>query len=428
MQALVLTPMLPPRGGLDVNGAYKRHALFITALSVVAKHIHVVHLVPPATIAELPDAVQLGRDQSAYWRCPVTVSLLPRRSRRETMWNHYGAGILAAAKQPSLYPFGGVELARAVRRCIDEAAPDIVLAMTLPAALVLRASGARPRKIFFDVDDVPHRVRIRASLQSPLRLGTLAYLAHAPALVVAAWRGAALSRTTFTCSDLDRRHLLRWGIADNAVVIPNAIQPPAEPPPLPAEPTLLFLGAFHYGPNIEAAERLACRILPLVRARLPGARLLIAGDGSDRLPWAAGLAHVECLGFVPDLAGLYARSRVVCAPIVNGGGTRLKLIEAAAYAKPMVATHIGAEGLNFVDDEHILLRDRDADIADACLRLLRNDSLAIHLGGAARILVLQQYEAGAIGDRLACLLSGETSPTPSHLQSSREPYSTCPQP
>lgn len=405
MQALVVTPTLPPRAGLDVNGVYKRHALFIRALADVAGRVRIVHLVPPATIAANPDAARLDREQSDYWQCAVGVALLPRRSRPETAYAHYVAGMFGADAQPALYPFAGGDLGPALAAELA-AAPDLVLAMTLPGMLALRASGARPANLFFDFDDVPHRVRLRASLQAPLRPGKLAYLAHIPALLAAARDGARRSRATFVCSDLDRRHLHRWGIAGNAVTVPNAVALPPAPPKLPADPTLLFLGAFHYAPNVEAAERLACRILPLVRAEVPGARLLLAGDGSDRLPFAARAPDVAYLGFVPDLAALYEGARVVCAPLVNGGGTRLKLVEAAAHARPMVATRIGAEGLDFVDGEHILLRDDDAGIAAACVRLLRDDALAARLGAAARARAATEYEAGAIRGRLARVFAG----------------------
>ena len=66
--------------------------------------------------------------------------------------------------------------------------------------------------------------------------------------------------------------------------------------------------------------------------QLKAARYVPSKD-SDRLPSRAGAPPgVECLGFVPDLDGLYARSRIVCSPIMQGGGTRVKLVEAAGYA------------------------------------------------------------------------------------------------
>jgi glycosyltransferase involved in cell wall biosynthesis len=407
MHALVVAPTLPPRPGLDMSGVYRRHRLFMQALAAVADRIDVLHLVPPALVAAREAATldpgELDREQSAYWGCPVSVSLVPRRSRRETFRAHYLAGLLSAAGQPHFHPFAGPEQGAAVRRHLERD-PDLVLVLSLPAMLAVLASGVRPRRLFFDLDDVQHRVRLRACLQPPATPGKLAYLAHVPALMAAERRGARLASQSFVCSELDRRHLARCGIARNVTVVPNAVAAPAEPPPLGAEPTLLFLGACHYRPNVEAAERLARRILPLVRRQVPQARLLLAGEGSERLAFGDA-AGVEPLGFVADLGGLYARSRVVCAPLANGGGTRVKLVEAAAYARPMVATHVGAEGLAFADGEHVLLHDRDADIAAACVRLLQDDALASRLGRAARAQMQRLYQAGDISERLARLLA-----------------------
>jgi glycosyltransferase involved in cell wall biosynthesis len=161
---------------------------------------------------------------------------------------------------------------------------------------------------------------------------------------------------------------------------------------VPRDKTILFLGLMSYRPNAEAVERLVRRIMPLVWAQVPAARLLVAGLGSESLSAAAGGEdRISYLGFVADLADLYARSRVVCCPLVNGGGTRVKLIEAAAHGKAIVATRCGAEGLVFADGAQILLRDDDAGLAQACVELLRDDAVCERLGGAARGVMQANY-------------------------------------
>src|SRR5207249_8686075 len=95
------------------------------------------------------------------------------------------------------------------------------------------------------------------------------------------------------------------------------------------------------------------------------------------------------------------RSRVVCCPIRHGGGTRVKIIEAAAHAKAIVATRLAAEGLNFEDGREIILRDAPAELAAACVRLLGDRHGAARLGQAALQKAHGAYERGAVVERLA---------------------------
>ena len=191
---------------------------------------------------------------------------------------------------------------------------------------------------------------------------------------------------------------------DAVQVVPNALPVPAAPPGLVGGKTVLFLGDMGNAPNVLAAERMARHIWPLIHARIPDARLIVAGKGSDQLPTArAGLRNVEFLGFVANLDELYARSRVVCCPITVGGGTRLKLVEAASYARPIVSTRLGAEGLSLRDGHEALLRDDDAGFATACAALLRDDALCVRLGEAGRSVMTQAYDVQHVENRIACM-------------------------
>ncbi len=87
---------------------------------------------------------------------------------------------------------------------------------------------------------------------------------------------------------------------------------------------------------------------------------------------------------------------MVCCPILSGGGTRVKLVEAAAYGKPMVSTRIGAEGLELQDGQDFLQRDDPKAFADACVRLLQSDELCERLGAAARMAAIKHYDRANI--------------------------------
>jgi glycosyltransferase involved in cell wall biosynthesis len=184
------------------------------------------------------------------------------------------------------------------------------------------------------------------------------------------------------------------------VVIPNAVAMP-EPEPQTAAPdidTLLFVGNLTYPPNVEAATTLGLDVLPEVR-RLLGRRVVLSIAGSlDHGPEAIGGGDpdVRWLGFVPDLAPVYAGARVVVAPLRGGGGTRIKLLEAFAHRVPVVSSTAGAAGLDVVDGVHLLIADGPVDTARAAVRILDDDVLARTLRENAADLVRRSYSHEAV--------------------------------
>ena len=99
-------------------------------------------------------------------------------------------------------------------------------------------------------------------------------------------------------------------------------------------------------------------VLPHIRNSRPDAEVWFVGAGADQLKsFSNSTPGVRFLGFVDDLAKVYQTARVVICPIRYGSGTRVKLIEAAAWGKPIVSTTIGAEGLNMSHQEHALFGD-----------------------------------------------------------------------
>jgi len=404
LKILVVTYFHIPLVGTDQTGISRRFTIFLHALHRIGTDITLLHLVPPAMRDAAGPLDELSRSQSAFWGVPVRIEVECRRARMETAWNHYGAGVLDVRAQPDWHPYSGPELAAAVGRHLD-AGPDLVFAFGLPMMMPLLQSGRRPARLVFDMNDIEHKVWVRRAFSKPLYPGKPAKLLQVPALVRLERRAVAASKLALVCSETDRAYLRRLGYGDKVQVVPNALPVPAAPPGVVAAPTLLFLGDMGYPPNMLAAERMARRILPLVQAGLPGARLLVAGKGSDALPVAgAGLPGIEFLGFVPDLDQLYAQSRVICCPITVGGGTRLKLVEAASYARPIVSTRLGAEGLDLRDGQEALLRDDDASFAAACVTLLQDDALCLRLGAAARAVMIEEYDVKKVEARAASMI------------------------
>lgn len=109
---------------------------------------------------------------------------------------------------------------------------------------------------------------------------------------------------------------------------------------------VLFVGGFLHPPNIDAALWLAQGILPLVQRRLPGARLQLVGSSPPRAIQQLQRPDVEVTGYVHSLAPYLERAAVVVAPLRSGGGMRVKVLQAMAAGKAVVATPLATEGLH----------------------------------------------------------------------------------
>ncbi|MGY8679169.1 glycosyltransferase family 4 protein [Bradyrhizobium sp. UFLA05-153] len=393
MKALVLTPTHPPVEGRDVHAVYKRLRMFVQALSRISDSIEILHFASPDAPEWSMDPKLLDDLQSRFWGVSVSVKLAPRRNLPMRWWE-YLQSLFSVLYRPRYYPYGGREQAAAISMCLKDS-PQIVFVHKLMTMVRLPRTEVGVT-VVFDLDDVEHRVKIRAALSASSLVSKLSHFLQAPAIYFAEKRAARRAGRTFVCSELDRQYLERLGFP-HVRAINNALPLPEIVPVVVREQTILFLGTYEYRPNAVAAGRLVSRIWPRILAQCPQARLIIAGKRPDLIPgYNNDLRNLEFPGIVPDLSALYKRSRIICCPITMGGGTRIKLVEAAGYAKPMISTAVGAEGLNFIDGVEILICDSDAQIADACVKLLTNDELCVQLGNSARRKAELQFDAGRV--------------------------------
>jgi len=169
--------------------------------------------------------------------------------------------------------------------------------------------------------------------------------------------------------------------------------------------TLVYNGALTYSANYEAMQWFLAEIYPRIKTQQPDTSLTITGStkGVD----LDGLAlddSVYLTGYVEDVRLPVAQSMVCIAPIRQGGGTRLKILEAMALGTPVVATRKGAEGLEVIDGEHLLMADAPDLFAQSVLRLLGDRDLRSRLAANARRLVEDRYDWTTIGKRFADLI------------------------
>jgi glycosyltransferase involved in cell wall biosynthesis len=181
--------------------------------------------------------------------------------------------------------------------------------------------------------------------------------------------------------------------------VPNVVDTSSIAPlgVLTTEPRAIFVGSFDYPPNRNGLRFLLDDVLPRVWAELPDARLAVVGAGLARP--ASADPRVETLGFVEDLRAAYEGARCVVVPLLQSGGTPLKLIEALAHGLPVVATRRAAAGLEVRDGEHCLLAEGAEAFARALVGVLRDG--APKLGANGRLLAEQRYSIEALSTLLA---------------------------
>jgi glycosyltransferase involved in cell wall biosynthesis len=168
--------------------------------------------------------------------------------------------------------------------------------------------------------------------------------------------------------------------------IAYAVDVPSRPldPEGSGPPTVLFVGGFAHHPNIDGALWLARSIFPRVLERVPEARLEIVGHepGPEIRELAGGAVSVH--PSVPDVTPYLDRAAVVVAPIRIGGSMRMKVVEALALGKALVATPRAAEGVEAIAGEEFLLAADADELVDAIAGLLLDRDRRRALGERAR--------------------------------------------
>ena len=202
------------------------------------------------------------------------------------------------------------------------------------------------------------------------------------------------------------RHGLEVTVVPNTVVVPPRVERVQVDPP-----DLIFVGNLSYVPNIDAALTLVTEVLPTVRrATGQAVTATIAGSFDPAGPLAA-LARADgvgLLGYVDEVAPLYARAAAAVVPLRWGSGTSIKLLEAFAHRVPVVATPVAARGLAVVDRTHLLMAEQPSELAEHVVELVAHPERGMDLAQEARTLVERCYSRSVVAPVIRAFLDGRT--------------------
>jgi glycosyltransferase involved in cell wall biosynthesis len=215
----------------------------------------------------------------------------------------------------------------------------------------------------------------------------------------AAWRRAdGCLLTSGREADLVRRIAPSTPIA----VIPNGVDleyfsPGSE---APDPDSILFTGLLTYRPNLDAVRHFTREVLPLIVKARPSTKLTVVGYGPREMLATITSGHVKATGWVPDVRPYLRAAAAVVVPVRMGSGTRLKVLDGLAAAKPIVTTSLGCEGIDVKHGEHVLVGDEPRAFAEHVLAVLGSPSLATELGRGGRRLVEEKYSWSVVGEAL----------------------------
>jgi polysaccharide biosynthesis protein PslH len=227
-----------------------------------------------------------------------------------------------------------------------------------------------------------------------------------------------------TCSELDSARLRSVAPSVRPSVVPNGVDTEyfRPTPSKSTVPSLIFVGSLNWYPNVDAVLFLLREVWPMAKERRPDLRFDIVGSAPPPsvVSLAAGFKDVQVHGFVNDVRPLMDAATVYVCPIRDGGGMKLKVLDACAMEKCVIAHPVACEGINVSPGVNVQLAESAESFVDAIDRLMDDPPARQAMGNAARSLVVEQYSFSQIGRQL-CDLFESTAKGPRTTESVRSP-------
>ncbi len=385
-------------------GIYRRLSLLAQAVIETGMKLRIFCVVPDSERANFSGdlATSIAGDIKTHWGIEAEIFVGALKPSSTLPWLLQQAmGVCRYLWSPLVHNMLDLHSKATLRQLLDSDI-DFIVAHRLPMMAITQQSLTKYKPIIFDLDDLEHVAALRSIPEIKSVRNKLFTLLSIPALILAERRAAENAISTFVCSKIDAIRAGNLLPSKGIFVLPNAIAIPPVPAPTSANPILLMVGIYSYGPNKDAADYFLEEVMPYIRRARPDAEIWFVGAGADHLKsFDKNSPGVRFLGFVDDLAKVYHEARVVICPIRFGSGTRVKLVEAAAWGKPIVSTTMGAEGLGMSHQEHALFGDTAEEFAQHCVTLLTDSNLCERLGNNARTLAQKTYDRKEIISLLA---------------------------
>lgn len=213
------------------------------------------------------------------------------------------------------------------------------------------------------------------------------------------WRLLKYFDIVITASVEDAKHVGHLRSKARTIVVPNGVALPQVEPNYTQTQKVLLVGSYSYAPNAEGFLWFYKKVWPSILQQVPLATLVAVGESSENLQGSTNNdPSVHWAGRVPDLGDFYREAACVIVPVLSGGGTRLKLLEAMAWGVPVVSTALGAQGVEH--EGTVGIANTAEQFASEIVRRLINTSAYVEQAQQARNLIACRYTWEQIGNML----------------------------
>jgi glycosyltransferase involved in cell wall biosynthesis len=404
---LFLTPQLPypPHQGPTKGTTIRNYGL----LAGLASR-HEIHL--ETFLAPGDDLADLGLLQDVCKTIhPVPQ---PQRTRRQRVWTTLTSSLPDMAHRLASPAFEETLVKLLTEHVFDVVQLEgIEMAPYLPALLDQARQTHHPPRLVFDEHNAEYVLQKRVfetDIRVPSRWpGALySWLQWQKLKRFEAWacrQGDAVAAV----SDVDARALQRLVPGLDVSVVPNGIDVDAHAsyvvsssvvPPR----TLVFTGTMDYRPNVDAVLWFADYVYPLIQQAVPDVHFYIVGrQPHSRLDPLRERRGIVITGSVPDTRPYIASADVYVIPLLSGGGTRFKVLEAMTLRRPIVSTTMGCDGFPVTSGREVILADEPGDFARSVAGLLNDADQREALGRTGLDFASAHYDWSAIVPRLETL-------------------------
>lgn len=381
----------PPDGGVSIRMYH--------TLRILAGTFEVTALLFYRRTIRDPSAVSSARKALSALASVQAFPIPQEESRIRWFWDHLRS--VASNSAYTRYVYASQAFGTALDRALSATRFDVAHMDSLDLVAYLPRIGGIP--VFCSHHNVESSLlRRRAVSLKPLGRQ---YLRHQAALIEREereWLGRV--DVNIAVSEADASALRALAPGARVEVLPNGVDTEYfAPHDGPGGGGIVSVGGTSWHPNLDGLEFLTADILPRIRKSRPDTDAVWVGRATASQRKAYARRGIELTGYVEDVRPFLRAAACFVAPLRFGGGTKLKILDAWAMGKAIVATPAACEGLEARDGENILIRSDPGAFSEAVVRVLEDDPLRRKLEQNARRTAEGTYSWRTIGQEMTRL-------------------------